>query len=80
MTELKISISNDLAKKMEKHHEINWNSIANIAIENYMKKLELNEVPITNEELVKLSEYSLREFLENEPEIYTDQDLVKRYK
>jgi hypothetical protein len=80
MTELKISISNDLVKKMENHPEINWNSVASNAIKNYLMKLELNEGPITDEELVKLSEQSLKEFLENEPEIYTDQDLVKRYK
>jgi len=80
MTELKISISDDLAKKMENHPEINLDSVASNAIKNYLMKLELNEGPITDEELVKFSEQSLKEFLENEPEIYTDQDLVKRYK
>jgi hypothetical protein len=80
MTELKISISNDLAKKMENHLKINWNSIASNAIENYLTRLELNEGPITAEELIKFSEYSLKEFLENESDIYTDQDLIKRYK
>jgi len=79
MTELKISITDDLAKKIEKHPEINWSSIASSAIENYLKNLDLYEEPISSEELEELSEYSLREFLENEPDIYKDQDLIKRY-
>ena len=80
MTELKISIPDDIAKKMEKYPEINWTSIASTAIESYLKNLDLNETPITDEELLKLSEYSLKEFLEDEPELYTDKDLVRRYK
>jgi hypothetical protein len=80
MTELKINISNDLVKKMEEHPEINWASIAKDAIENYLKNLELNEEPITSKELEELSEHSLKEFLEKEPDIYTDQDLIERYK
>ena len=80
MTELKIDISNDLVKKMEEHPEINWASIAKGAIENYLKNIESNEEPITNKELEELSEHTLKEFLENEPDIYTDQDLIERYK
>ena len=80
MTELKISISEDLVKKMEEHPEINWNSIAKDAIEDYLKNLESDKEPITNRELEELSEHSLKEFLENEPDIYTDQDLIERYK
>ena len=80
MTELKISIPDDLVKKMEKHPEIDWTSIASNAIETYLNNLNLNERSITDEELIKLSEYSLKDFLENEPELYTDQDLVKQYK
>ncbi len=45
-----------------------------------MAKLELHEEPIGIEELHELSEYSLKEFLEKEPNLYTDQDLIKRYK
>jgi hypothetical protein len=79
MTELKISISDDLVKKMEGHPEINWASIASSAIENYLKNLDLHEESITSKELEELSEYSLKEFLEKEPDIYTDKDLIKRY-
>ena len=80
MTELKINISNDLVKKMEEHPEINWASIAKDAIENYLENIESNEEPITSKELEELAEYSLKEFLEKEPDIYTDQDLIERYK
>ena len=79
MTELKINIPDDLEKKMKEHPEINWTSIASKAIENYLKNLDLHEEPITNKELEELAEHSLEEFLESEPDIYTDQDLVKRY-
>ncbi|MBD3255162.1 MAG: hypothetical protein GF383_08710 [Candidatus Lokiarchaeota archaeon] len=78
MTELKINIPDDLEKKMKEHPEINWTSIARKAIEKYLKNLDLHEEPITNKELEELTEHSLREFLEREPDIYTDQDLVKR--
>ena len=80
MTELKIYISNDLVKKMEEHLEINWASIAKGAIENYLKNIESNEESITSKELEDLSDHSLKEFLEKEPDIYTDQDLIERYK
>ena len=80
MTVLKINISNDLVKKMEEHPEINWASIAKGAIENYLENIESNEEPITSKELEELAEYSLKEFLEKEPDIYTDQDLIERYK
>ena len=80
MTELKINISNDLVKKMEEHLEINWASIAKGAIENYLKNIESNEESITSKELEDLSDHSLKEFLEKEPDIYTDQDLIERYK
>ena len=79
MTELKINISDDLEKKMKEHPEINWGSIASNAIEQYLKSLDLYEEPISNEELEELAEHSLKEFLENEPDIYSDQDLIKRY-
>ena len=80
MTELKIPLPEELAKKIENHPEINWTHIASNAIKNYMKELELHEESIITEDLLKLSEFSLKEFLENEPDLYTDQDLIKRYK
>jgi len=80
MAELKISLPEDLAKKIEEHPEINWASIASTAIKKYLKELGLHEAPINIEELHELSEYSLKEFLEEEPDIYTDKDLIKRYK
>jgi hypothetical protein len=80
MTELKISLPEELAKKIEEHPEINWTFIASNAIKEYAKKLELHEEPIMTEELHKLSEYSLKNFLEQEPDLYTDKDLRKRYK
>jgi len=79
MTELKISLPEELIKKIEEHPEINWAFIASDAIKKYIKELESNKEPIATEELHELSEYSLKEFLENEPDLYTDQDLIKRY-
>ena len=79
MTELKINIPGDLEKKMKEHPEIDWASIASSAIENYLKKLDTHQDPITSKELEELSEHSLKEFLEGEPDIYSDQDLIKRY-
>ena len=79
MTELKISLPEELVKKLEEYPEINWAFIASNAIKKYIKELESHEEPISTEELHKLSEYSLKEFLKNEPDLYTDQDLIKRY-
>ncbi len=79
MTELKVPISDDLVKKMEKHPEINWASIASNAIENYLRNVELSGESITNKELEAHSEHSLRDVLEKEPDIYSEQDLIKRY-
>jgi uncharacterized protein YdeI (YjbR/CyaY-like superfamily) len=79
MTELKISLPEELVKKIEEHPEINWAFIASNAIKKYLQELESHDEPISAEELHKLSEYSLKEFLENEPDLYTDQDLIKRY-
>lgn len=41
MTEITLSISEELLKKMKKHPEIKWNSIAESAIEKYIQKLEI---------------------------------------
>jgi len=78
MTELKISLPEDLAKKMEVHPEINWAFIAIRAIKKYLSELELQEGQISADELLKLSECSLKEFLGKEPDLYTDRDLIKR--
>ncbi len=79
MTELKISIPEDLVEKMKKHPEINWENIISIAIEKYIKNLEIVGNDIDTKELTKLSEHSLKEFLESEPDLYTDDDLKERY-
>lgn len=57
MIELKIRTSKVLEEKMKRHPEINWASIASAAIEKFLKKRELNQEPITNDELEKLSEH-----------------------
>ncbi len=80
MSKLIISIPEELVKKMEDYPEVNWSSIASRAIENYLKNLKYQEGPIFCQELEMLSERSLKEFLEKEPDIYTDEDLIKRYK
>ncbi|MEJ2252340.1 MAG: hypothetical protein P8Y70_21305 [Candidatus Lokiarchaeota archaeon] len=80
MTELKISLPEELVKKIKKHPEINWAFIASNAIKKYIIELESHEESISIEELHKLSEYSLKKFLENEPDLYSDQDLIKRYR
>ncbi|TXT53220.1 MAG: hypothetical protein BAJALOKI1v1_2590004 [Promethearchaeota archaeon] len=80
MTELKISLSNDLAKKMEEYPKINWSSVVKKAIKNVLKNLEYHEDAIPNEQLEMVSEHSFKAFLDKEPDIYTDEDLVERYK
>lgn len=41
MTDIKFSIPDDLLKKMKKYPEIDWNSIALSAVENYIENLEI---------------------------------------
>lgn len=79
MTELKISISEKLANEIKKHPEIKWDDIASDAFEKYIKKLENKRRKKEIEEIMKISENSLKNFLENEPDLYTDNDLKKRY-
>ena len=79
MTELKISIPKELAEKIKDHPEVNWNKIIKAAIKNYAYKLEISENDIDINELMKLSEHSLKDFLIDEPDLYTDEDLRKRY-
>lgn len=79
MTELKISIPKDLSEKMKNHPEVNWDKIIKTAIELFTDKLEISENDINLNELGKLSEISLEKFLNDEPDLYTDEDLWKRY-
>jgi len=79
MTEINISIPDELADKMKNHPETNWGNIASTAIKNHIQKLINAENEQEIEELTKISEYSLKEFLENEPDLYTDDDLKIKY-
>ena len=67
MTELKISIPEELADKIKKHPEINWENIISIAIENFINNLVVVGEDMDIIELTKLSEDSRKEFLEGEP-------------
>ena len=64
---------------MKKHPEIKWDDIASSAFKNYIQMLENEKRKEETKELIKISEYSLKNFLENEPDLYTDNDLKKRY-
>ena len=64
---------------IKKHPEINWENLISIAIENYINNLEVVGADIDIKELTRLSEHSLKEFLEGEPDLYTDDDLKERY-
>lgn len=43
MTELKLNIPETLYKKMKKHPEIKWDSIAQSALKRYIEKIEMTE-------------------------------------
>lgn len=79
VTELKISIPKELAKKIKDHPEVNWNKIIKAAIKHYANNLDISKNDIDINELMKLSEHSLEDFLNDEPDLYTDEDLRKRY-
>ena len=79
MTEIKVSLPEELANKMKKHPEINWDAIASIVFEKYIENLEIAENEKEIDELTKLSECSLKEFLEKEPDLYSDNDLKLKY-
>jgi hypothetical protein len=79
MTEIKFSLPEELAKKMKKHPEINWDAIARIVFEKCIENLEIAENEKEIEELTKLSEHSLKEFLEKEPDLYSNNDLKLKY-
>jgi len=44
MTDIKFSISNDLLERMKKYPEINWEKVAQSAVENYLEKLEVTDI------------------------------------
>lgn len=79
MTDRSFSIPEDLYEKMKKYPQVNWESITRSALKNYIKMLENEEYNQEIDALIKISEHSLKEFLENEPDLYTDEDLKLRY-
>lgn len=79
MTDRSFSIPEDLYEKMKKYPQVNWESITRSALKNYIKMLENEEYNQEIDALTKLSEHSLKEFLETEPDLYTDEDLKLRY-
>jgi len=79
MTKRSFSIPEELYEKMKKYPHVNWDSITHFALKNYIKMLESEESNQEITALIKISELSLKEFLENEPDLYTDEDLKLRY-
>ena len=43
MTDIKFSISNDVLERMKKYPEINWEKVAQSAVEKYLEKLEVTD-------------------------------------
>ncbi len=74
-----ISVSEELLKRMKKYPKIKWETIVQTAVKNYLEKLENADNNKKIESMIKLSELSLKNFLENEPDLYSDDDL-KRYR
>lgn len=54
---------------MKKYPEIKWETIARTAVKNYLEKLENADNNKEIESMIKLSKLSLKNFLENEPDI-----------
>ncbi|MEE9376462.1 MAG: hypothetical protein V3V33_00315 [Candidatus Lokiarchaeia archaeon] len=79
MTDRSFSIPEDLYEKMKKYPQVNWESITRSALKNYINMLENEEYNQKIDAITKISEDSLKEFLENEPDLYTDEDLKLRY-
>ena len=79
MTDFSSSVSEELLKRMKKYPEIKWETIVRTAVKNYLKKLENTDNNKEIESMIKLSELSLKNLLENEPDLYSDDDL-KRYR
>jgi hypothetical protein len=70
MTELKIIIPDYLEKKMKEHPEINWTSVVSKIFENFLIGLDPYKEPVKIQELERLAEFSLKKFLEDEPDYY----------
>ena len=79
MTDFSSSVSEELLKRMKKYPEIKWETIVRTAVKNYLEKLENADNNKEIESMIKLSELSLKNLLENEPDLYSDDDL-KRYR
>ena len=79
MTDFSFSVSEELLKRMKKYPEIKWETIVRTAVKNYLEKLENADNNKEIESMIKLSELSLKNLLENEPDLYSDDDL-KRYR
>ncbi|MBN1801709.1 MAG: hypothetical protein JW891_09405 [Candidatus Lokiarchaeota archaeon] len=60
MTEIKLTISDTLLEKMKKHPEINFELIAQAALEEYIRKIEISDsiVPESKLTLDDVSEIS----------------------
>ncbi len=65
---------------MKKYPKIKWETIVQTAVKNYLEKLENADNNKKIESMIKLSELSLKNFLENEPDLYSDDDLKLRYR
>ncbi|KKL48907.1 hypothetical protein LCGC14_2320810 [marine sediment metagenome] len=48
MTDIKFTISKDILERMEKYPEINWEKIAQGAVEKYLEKLEVADKLTSN--------------------------------
>ena len=77
MTDISFSVSEELLKRMKKYPEIKWDTIAQAAVKNYLERLEIADNNKEIESMTKLSELSLKNFLENEPDLYSDDDLKR---
>jgi len=80
MTDISFSVSEELLKRMKKYPEIKWDTIVQAAVKNYLERLEIADNNKEIESMTKLSELSLKNFLENEPDLYSDDDLKLRYR
>ena len=51
MTEIKLNIPDSLLKRMKKHPEIKWDTIAQSALERFIEKIEITEKITSNSRL-----------------------------
>ena len=54
METLSIKISEELSSILKNHPEINWKEVAKMAIEDYVKKLEIFDELLKNSEFTEL--------------------------